>query len=41
MDKIIVCENSTGRFERALCPVCSNDVGINETECSECHTQLN
>lgn len=40
-DKAVVSENSTGRAERFLCPYCQNDVGVNDTECSECYRQLN
>lgn len=40
-EKIIVAESSTGRVERFLCPVCSGEVGVNDTECSDCHSQLN
>lgn len=40
-DKKAVSENSTGKVERFLCPYCQNDVGVNDTECSECHRQLN
>ncbi len=38
--KSVVAEYSTGRVERFLCPVCAGEVGVNDTECSECHSQL-
>ncbi|MBA4688602.1 MAG: hypothetical protein H2184_15735 [Candidatus Galacturonibacter soehngenii] len=40
-DKVVISNNSTGRVESFLCPACSNEVSANDTECSECHTQLN
>lgn len=39
--KSIIAESSAGRVERFLCPVCSGEVGVNDTKCSECHSQLN
>lgn len=31
---IVISENSTGRFEKVICPNCSEEVGINDDLCT-------